>query len=399
MFPFIPIEIHLPYFSSIFAIFNEPLLTGDDSRSSRRRTRGMTLLGLTCRVLFSFSMVAVPILVLFYFIYYEPINNLMGNYYHKAAGSEERATSIDLDGSSDDNLLYKVDPSSTAVYVRTKSGRIQGERVQVLSKSLDVFLGIPYAEAPIGELRFKKPRSVKPWSGIYRAARFGRPCLQYKFDHRVKETPWISSISSSEDCLYLNIWSTGHNNRSSGGRRKPVLIWIHGGGYTSGSSDVDNYDGAVLAAFGDMIVVTINYRLGIFGFLNVKHETAPGNQGLHDQTLAIKWVAENIEAFGGDPDSITLAGQGSGANCVGFHVMSPVSRNLFHRAIMQSGSGLHPQAVLEDSSVAVDRGQQLALRVSCANERINIYRNPEDVVNCLRKLEGNLSFSFLLIRM
>ena len=120
-----------------------------------------------------------------------------------------------------------------------------------------------------------------------------RPCLQYKFDHRVKETPWISSISSSEDCLYLNIWSTGHNRSSASrnvGGRKPVLIWIHGGGYTTGSSDVDNYDGAVLAAFGDMIVVTINYRLGIFGFLNVKHETAPGNQGLHDQALAIKWV-------------------------------------------------------------------------------------------------------------
>lgn len=338
--------------------------------------------------MFAFSMVAVPILVLFYFIYYEPLHHFI-----QSSGSEKSEARSSI---HPNDLNFKID-SLSSVNVKTKSGMIQGERIDVLSKEVDVFLGIPFAEPPIGDLRFRKPKEIKPWAGIYRAIRFGRPCLQYKLDHRVKETPGVSPATSSEDCLYMNIWSTGNTKRStsstsqsnkSNNSLKPVLIWIYGGAFISGSADVDVYDGGVLSAYGDIVVVTFNYRLGIFGFLNANHESSPGNMGLHDQAMAIKWVKANIQSFGGDPDKITLAGESAGAFSVGFHMISPVTRNLFKRVILQSGSPLYPQ-VLEEQSLAIDRGQQLAIKVSCANERINIYRHAEDVVNCLRKLEAN----------
>ena len=329
-------------------------------------------------------MVAVPILVLFYFIYYEPLHHFIQQ--SGSEKSEARTPFNDITG-------FKLD-SLSSVNVKTKYGIVQGERIDVLSKEVDVFLGIPYAEPPVGDLRFRKPKEIRPWPGIYRAIRYGRPCLQYKLDHRVKETPWVSTAASSEDCLYMNIWSTGNTRRASNNNYnrtsilKPVLIWIYGGAFISGSADVDYYDGGVLSAYGDIVVVTFNYRLGIFGFLNANHESSPGNMGLHDQSMAIKWVKHNIQAFGGDPEKITLAGESAGAFSVGFHMISPITRNLFKRVILQSGSPLYPQ-VLEEQSLAIDRGQQLAIKVSCANDRINIYRNAEDVVNCLRKLEAN----------
>ena len=325
-------------------------------------------------------MVALPILVLFYFIYYEPLQGLM------AAPSDNSHTSARSSSNNPSGQIYKVD-SLHSVFVKTKSGTIQGERIDVMNKEIDVFLGIPYAEPPIGDLRFRKPKEVKPWNGIYRAIRHSRPCLQYKLDHRIKDATWISPVASSEDCLYLNIWSSV-NQKPVPNNLKPVIIWIHGGSFISGSSDLDMYDGGVLASFGDIIVVTFNYRLGVLGFLNANHESSPGNAGLHDQAMVIRWVRSNIEAFGGDPDLITLAGSGSGATSIGFHLISPVTRNLFKRAILGSGSPLYPQ-VLEEPSLTIDRSQQLAIRVSCANDRVNIYKHPEDVTNCLRKLEAN----------
>ena len=339
----------------------------------------MTFLGLFCRVFFAFSMIAIPILVLFYFIYYEPLHNMM-----TTSSSDQSTARSMLFSSNPSNQIYKVDALSS-VFVKTKAGTVQGERIDILNKEIDVFLGIPFAEPPLGDLRFRKPREVKPWNGIYRGIRHSRPCLQYRQDHRFsKEAGWISPVLSSEDCLYLNIWASV-NKKPSLSNLKPVLIIIHGGHFISGSSDIDALDGGILAAFGDIVVVTFNYRLGVLGFLNSNHESSPGNVGLHDQAAAIKWVRNNIEAFGGDPEKITLASHG---NSAGFHLISPVTRDLFRRAIIMSGSPLTPQ-ILEDASLSLDRSQQLAVRVSCANDRVNIYKHPEDVVNCLRKLEGN----------
>ena len=324
-------------------------------------------------------MVAIPILVLFYFIYYEPLHSLM-----TTSSSDQTTSRSMLFSANPSNQIYKVDALSS-VFVKTKAGTVQGERIDILNKEIDVFLGIPYAEPPLGDLRFRKPREVKPWNGIYRAIRHSRPCLQYRQDNRFsREAAWISPVLSSEDCLYLNIWSSV-NKKPSVNNLKPVLIIIHGGHFISGSSDIDSLDGGILAAFGDIVVVTFNYRLGVLGFLNSNHESSPGNVGLHDQATAIKWVRNNIESFGGDPEKITLASHG---NSVGFHLISPVTRDLFRRAIIMSGSPLTPQ-ILEDASLSLDRSQQLAVRVSCANDRVNIYKHPEDVVNCLRKLEAN----------
>lgn len=319
-------------------------------------------------------MVATPILVLFYFIYYDPLHQLT------TSASE---TSEQISARHGDHF-YKLDTMSS-VYVRTKAGTVQGERLEVLNRETDIFLGIPFAEPPVGDLRFRKPKDVKPWSGTYRAIRHAKPCLQFKSANRPKDTPWTSDAISSEDCLYLNIWAPGYK---AANQLKPVMIWIYGGGFSAGSADVEFYDGGVLSAHGDVVVVTFNYRLGVFGFLSVNHESSPGNMGLHDQAAALKWVKANIEAFGGDPDKVTLFGQSSGAFSVGYHLMSPITRNLFNRAILQSGSPLNPQ-VLEDPNSVLDRAQQLAIRVSCANERINIYKHADDVVSCLRKLEAN----------
>lgn len=350
-------------------------MTSDRSKPSRT----MTFLGIFLRVLFAFSMVAIPILVLFYFIYYEPLHHLMAS-----SDSSTVASRSMLFASNPSSQIYKVD-SLSSVFVKTKSGTVQGERIDVLNKEIDVFLGVPYAEPPLGDLRFRKGKEVKPWNGIYRAIRHSRPCLQYRQDHRFsREATWISTVLSSEDCLYLNIWSSV-NKKPSASNLKPVLIFIHGGFFISGSSDVDALDGGILSAYGDIVVVTFNYRLGVLGFLNANHESSPGNVGLHDQALAIKWVRNNIESFGGDPDKITLASHG---NSVGYHLVSPVTRELFRRGIVMSGSPLTPQ-ILEDANLSLDRSQQLAVRVSCANERVNIYKHPEDVVNCLRKLEAN----------
>lgn len=360
-----------------------------DNRSNT--SKRMSTIGVIGRVVFAFTLVAIPICVLFYFIYYEPLNNLL------IASPSHSSEARHPFSSSVSDAMYKLE-SLSSVFVKTKYGTVQGERIEILSKDIDVFLGIPYAEPPIGDLRFRKPKTVKPWNGIYRAIRHSRPCLQYHLDHRVERTPWISPITSSEDCLYLNIWSSVGTSRhasqssssstSSAQSLKPVLVWIYGGAFISGSADVDSYDGGVLSAYGDIVVVTFNYRLGILGFLNTNHESSPGNQGLHDQVAALKWIKSNIEYFGGDPNKITLAGESSGAVSAGFHLLSPLSRDLFNRAILQSGSPLYPQ-VLEDQSLAIDRAQQLATKVSCANDRINIYKNPEDVSNCLRKLEAN----------
>lgn len=249
------------------------------------KPRAMSALGLFCRLLFAITMVGVPVLALFYFVYYEPLGGLA------TSSSEILEVRANYNPLIND-IIYKVDAMSS-VFVRTKSGAVQGERIIGMSdKELDVFLGIPFAEPPLGELRFRKPTAVRPWAGVYRAIRHGRPCLQYPLSHRIKETPWVSEEISSEDCLYLNIWAPGN----SGKGLKPVMIWIYGGALISGSADVLAYDGGALAAFGDVLVVTFNYRLGIFGFLNANHESAPGNMGLHDQ-VSLQLISATFTAI------------------------------------------------------------------------------------------------------
>jgi len=203
-----------------------------------------------------------------------------------------------------------------------------------------VFKGVPYAAPPVGPRRWKAPQPVAAWSGVRAAERFAPACVQPVAGARL---PWTEEFmhqgAVDEDCLYLNVWTT-----VSGAARRPVFVYLYGGGFNEGAGSIPVYDGEALAKKG-LVVVTINYRVGVFGFLvhpDLAAESpraASGNYGLLDQMAALQWVQQNIAAFGGDPANVTIAGQSAGAMSVYLLTASPRTRGLFHRAIVQSGPG------------------------------------------------------------
>lgn len=215
------------------------------------------------------------------------------------------------------------------------SGELSGKRLG----SVDAFLGVPYAAPPVGPYRWRAPQPLKAWSGVRAADRFSPSCWQ---EISRGGQPWtheyLPSGKVSEDCLYLNVWTA-----TEGRPKRPVLLWIHGGAFSQGSGSVPIYDGARLAARG-IVVVDINYRVGPFGFMALPQLTReaaalgapPTNFGLQDMVAALKWVHANIEAFGGDPDQVTIAGQSAGSMSVHDLVTSPMGKGLFRRAIAES---------------------------------------------------------------
>ena len=226
---------------------------------------------------------------------------------------------------------------SAQAIVETGAGRIEGyER-----GGLYVFKGIPYAAAPVGQLRWLTPRPVKPWSGVCQAQKYASIAPQ-----NIMGIDIIAPIEpepQSEDCLHLNVWTPGVDNE-----RRPVLFWIHGGGFTAGSGSSPVYSGRTLSRRGNVVVVTINYRLGLLGFLNLSEVTgsripATGNEGLLDQVAALQWVRDNIAAFGGDPRNVTIFGESAGGMSVGCLLAVPGARGLFHKAIPQSGAASFAQ--------------------------------------------------------
>lgn len=221
-------------------------------------------------------------------------------------------------------------PKSAAPVVQTRSGSISGYN----AGDIDVFRGIPYADAPVGNRRWAVPQVPPRWKGTRTAIEFGPSCPQPQLP-----APFGVDGPKSEDCLYLNIWKPS----APGRHKRPVLIWIHGGAFLIGSGSQPLYDGSMLAQRG-VIVVTINYRLGALGFLThralQKQGTPSANFGLLDQIAALRWVKRNISAFGGDSGNITIAGESAGGVSVQALMASPVSRGLFDKAIIQSGGGL-----------------------------------------------------------
>ncbi|XP_058026041.1 acetylcholinesterase-like isoform X1 [Ahaetulla prasina] len=217
--------------------------------------------------------------------------------------------------------------------VITSSGPIKGKQFLGGLGSVTAYLGIPYAEPPLGKLRFQKPLPHQPWKQTLEATSFGNSCSQFIFLEDPEAEIWSPKTPLSEDCLSLNIW-VPHPQPSS---PVPVLVWIHGGGYLGGTSSVDVFNGSSLAATENVIVVTINYRLGALGFLYLP-PAAPGNLGLWDQQLALKWIKENAAAFGGDPSRVTIFGQSAGGASVNFHLLAPKSQDLFAQAVIQSGT-------------------------------------------------------------
>ncbi len=223
--------------------------------------------------------------------------------------------------------------------VQTNAGKVSG----TINKdgNIHIFKGIPFAAPPVGELRWKAPQPVKPWTDIKVCDAFSASPMQ---PSPAPFSMWsaeflIPKEPISEDCLYLNIWT----GASSSTEKKPVLVWIYGGGFSSGGSAVPIYDGEAMAKKG-IVFVSINYRVGVFGFLahpDLTEESphhSSGNYGLMDQIAALQWIQKNIAAFGGDPLNVTIAGQSAGSMSVNCLVASPLAKGLFNKAIAESGA-------------------------------------------------------------
>lgn len=271
------------------------------------------------------------------------------------------------------------------INIKTPLGGLRGRVEEHESKKILQFLNIPYAEPPIGTLRFADPVANKGWKGVRSATEFGHICPQelapmgYSkfFYDNYKQLP-----SKSEDCLSLNVYVPEEITTE---KLRPVMFFIHGGGYTLGDSP--SYDGTYLALGGDVIVVTINYRLGALGFFSTADDTATGNQGLKDQQLAMKWVHENIKSFGGDPEAVTIFGESAGSFSVAHHIVNAQNNGLFQRAILQSGSnagniGLCTNLRESATTFGIDAG--------CLDEGTTAETlNSEELLNCLRGLPSD----------
>jgi para-nitrobenzyl esterase len=219
--------------------------------------------------------------------------------------------------------------------VKVTGGEVSG--VSGRDASITAFKGIPFAAPPVGELRWRAPQPVVAWSGVKTADKFGASCMQTIV---TEKKPWTYEFMAhndvSEDCLYLNVWTAA----ARASEKRPVFVYIYGGAFTEGSAAVPAYDGEGLTKKG-LVVVTINYRVGIFGFFAhpelTRESKTSGNYGLLDQVAALEWIHDNIAKFGGDPARVAIAGQSAGASSVNALMASPLARGLFSRAIAESG--------------------------------------------------------------
>lgn len=233
---------------------------------------------------------------------------------------------------------------ATATYAQDKLAIVNiscGPISGTITNSLHIYKGIPYASPPIGEFRWKAPQPVKPWNAVLKCDAFGPSPMQAKPS---PFGPWtwpylIDPAPINEDCLYLNVWTMA----KTGKEKLPVVVWIYGGGFSSGGTSCKIYDGTAMASKG-IVFVSINYRVGVFGFFAhpaltaESGKNASGNYGLMDQVAALQWIKKNIAAFGGDPDNVTIAGQSAGSMSVNAIVASPLAKGLFNKAIGESGA-------------------------------------------------------------
>ncbi|XP_053198913.1 neuroligin-2a isoform X5 [Scomber japonicus] len=296
-----------------------------------------------------------------------------------------------------------MDPSKHPI-VTTNYGKLRGIKKDLNNEILgpvEQYLGVPYATAPIGDRRFQPPEAPGSWQEIRNATQFAPVCPQnvHGVLPEIMLPVWFTDNldvaagyiqNQSEDCLYLNVYvptEDGEQSESTGAdlnegiskdirdrRKKPVMLFIHGGSYMEGTGNM--FDASVLAAYGNVIVVTMNYRLGVLGFLSTGDQSAKGNYGLLDQIQALRWLNENIGHFGGDPERITIFGSGAGASCVNLLILSHHSEGLFHRAIAQSGTAISSWSV---NYQPLKYTKILARKVGCT------YTETADLVDCLRR--------------
>ncbi|KAJ8281220.1 hypothetical protein GJAV_G00064960 [Gymnothorax javanicus] len=288
------------------------------------------------------------------------------------------------------SAFFRTVESDEAPVVTVKTGTLRGEYAQVkgTEQVVETFLGIPYARPPVGLLRFAKPQPPLPWEGVRDATRQPNICLQ--------ETDLLESVSkvlgvnftvppASEDCLYLNVYAPSNITT---GKKAPVMLWIHGGGLVIGSAS--QYDGTALAAYEGVVVVIIQYRLGILGFFSTGDEHASGNWGFFDQIAALQWVQDNIERFGGDPKSVSIFGESAGGVSVSMLLLSPLSTGLFHRAIAQSGVATIGFCAVNNSMI---NAKVVGNLTGCSHEvsqplaECMKQKTEEDIINATKKMK------------
>jgi len=251
--------------------------------------------------------------------------------------------------------------------ITINSGKVRGMTLKSFEgREYHAFRGIPYGKSTAGLLRFKPPRPVDPWEGIFDGTKTGPVCPQISIGTK--------KVVGTEDCLVVNVYVPQIPKKDEDKSLLPVLVFIHGGAFTMGSG-LHTFLGPDKIMDHPVILVAFNYRLGILGFLNTEDTTAPGNYGMLDQVLALKWVKQNIEHFGGDKDFITIFGESAGGASIVYHMLSPLSKGLFENAIAQSGSALNPWAL---QKTPLDWAQRLALNVRCPVEPSAV------LVECLR---------------
>ena len=282
-------------------------------------------------------------------------------------------------------------PLVSSVIVSTKNGKIEGLTTSYPNatgqfKSVSKFLGVPFAAPPTGELRFKAPKPSEDWKPTVRQAKKHGPiCLQLKtYEYLLK--PFSTDFSYSEDCLFLDVYTPNVS------LRLPVLVYIHGGSYKYGSAITFPSD--ILALHG-VVIVVIQYRLGPFGFLTTGDSAAPGNFGMLDQVEALNWIKHNIENFGGNSNKVTIFGISTGGTSVGLHLMSPLSKGLFHQAIAESGVDLSPFAI-QPILFGLRFAKEIAKKLDCPT------RDHKAMVDCIRekkasdilKASGSITYRF-----
>uniref|UniRef100_A0A8B9SK45 Carboxylic ester hydrolase n=1 Tax=Anas platyrhynchos TaxID=8839 RepID=A0A8B9SK45_ANAPL len=262
-------------------------------------------------------------------------------------------------------------------------GRLRGKQANVkgTDRLVNVFLGIPFAKAPVGSLRFSPPEPPEPWNDLRDATSYPPLCPQdlsllkkAEKNYKEKHIPF----RTSEDCLYLNVYSPAGSDKKD---KLPVMVWIHGGNFVFGGAS--RYDGSALSAYENVVVVIIQYRLGLLGFFCTGDEHARGNWALLDQVAALRWIQENIEHFGGDPGSVTLFGVSAGSCSIYAHIMSPLSKGLFHKAISESGILIPPNKNLllsADLKVGSFLHFQEIQLLPLVLDGVFLHKSPEDIL-------------------
>ena len=276
-------------------------------------------------------------------------------------------------------LVVAVGAGSALAQVKTTAGMLEGTAAD--DGRLRVFKGVPYAAPPVGPLRWKAPQPVAAWTGTRKADSFGAQCHQPPiFGDIVFDRP------ASEDCLYLNLWTPAKEATAG----LPVMVWIHGGGYQAGASHEPRHDGVRLANNG-VVLVTINYRLGVFGFFahpalsSDDPRGTSGNYGLLDMIAALQWVRDNVAAFGGNPGNVTIFGESAGSFAVSTLMAAPQARGLFHKVIGESGAPFGPTLSLAPRQAAEGNGEKFAAAIGAQTAEALRAKAPEEVLAAAAK--------------